>query len=62
MDQKHAVGSRYSNDYFIYTLEWTSDKLVWKINGAEVFSQTSDVPQEPMYVLLPAVSINRLME
>jgi hypothetical protein len=49
---KTAVGSRYSNDYYIYTLEWTSDKLVWKINGAEVFSQTSNVPQEPMYVLL----------
>jgi hypothetical protein len=49
---KTAIGSRYSNDYFIYTLEWTSDKLVWKINNTEVFSQTSDVPQEPMYVLL----------
>src|SRR5664280_315885 len=47
-----SVGSRYSNDYFIYTLKWTSDKLVWKINGIEVFSQTSGVPQEPMYVLL----------
>ena len=33
-------------------LEWTSDKLVWKINDTEVFTQTSDVPQEPMYVLL----------
>jgi len=49
---KSSVGSRYSNDYFIYTLEWTSDKLVWKINNAEVFSQRTDVPQEPMYVLL----------
>ena len=49
---KTSLGSRYSNDYFIYSLEWTSDKLVWKINGAEVFSQTSDVPQEPMYILL----------
>jgi Glycosyl hydrolases family 16 len=49
---KSSVGSRYSNDYFIYTLEWTSDKLVWKINNAEVFSQTKDIPQEPMYVLL----------
>ena len=49
---KTAIGSRYSNDYFIYTLEWTSDKLVWKINGIEVFSKTTDVPQEPMYVLL----------
>jgi hypothetical protein len=49
---KTSIGSRYSNDYYIYTLEWTSDKLIWKINGTEVFSQTSDVPQEPMYVLL----------
>lgn len=49
---KTKIGSRYSNDFFIYTLEWTSDKLVWKINNTVVFSQTSDVPQVPMYVLL----------
>jgi hypothetical protein len=49
---KTSIGSRYSNDFFIYTLEWSSDKLVWKINDTEVFSQTSEVPQEPMYVLL----------
>jgi hypothetical protein len=49
---KTSLGSRYSNDYFIYTLEWTSSSLIWKINGVEVFSQTTDVPQEPMYILL----------
>ena len=49
---KTSIGSRYSNDFFIFTLEWTSDKLVWKINDTEVFTQTSDVPQEPMCVLL----------
>jgi len=49
---KTSIGSRYSNDFFIFSLEWTSDKLVWKINETEVFTQTSDVPQEPMYVLL----------
>ena len=49
---KTSIGSRYSNDFFIYSLEWTSDKLVWKINDTEVFTQTTDVPQEPMYVLL----------
>src|SRR5664280_1523553 len=49
---KTSLGSKYSNDYFIYTLEWTSDKLVWKINDTQVYVQTSDVPQEPMYVLL----------
>lgn len=49
---KKSVGSKYAGDFYIYTLEWTSDKLVWKINGIEVFRQTSDVPQEPMYVNL----------
>jgi hypothetical protein len=49
---KSSIGSRYSNDFFIYTLEWTSDSLVWKINDTEVFRQTSDIPQEPMYMLL----------
>jgi len=49
---KTSVGSRYANDFFIFTLEWTSDKLVWKINNTEVFVQTTDIPQEPMYVIL----------
>ena len=49
---KTSIGSRYANDFFIYTLEWTPDKLVWKINNTEVFTQTTDIPQEPMYVLL----------
>lgn len=49
---KSSIGSRYANDFFIYTLEWTREKLVWKINGEEIFSQTTNVPQEPMYILL----------
>jgi|WetSurSiteA1Bulk_404760.scaffolds.fasta_scaffold02941_2 hypothetical protein len=49
---KSSIGPRYANDFYIYTLEWTQDKLVWKINGEEIFRQTSNVPQEPMYVLL----------
>jgi beta-glucanase (GH16 family) len=48
---KASVGSKYANDYFIFTLEWSADKLVWKINNTEVLTQTSDVPQEPMYIL-----------
>ena len=49
---KSSIGPRYANDFYIYTLEWTQDKLVWKINGEVIFRQTSNVPQEPMYVLL----------
>jgi hypothetical protein len=49
---KTSLGSRYSGNSFIFTLEWTADKLVWKINGVQAFVQTSNVPQEPMYVNL----------
>jgi hypothetical protein len=49
---KTKLGTRFTNDYFIFTLEWTADKLVWKINGLDVLKQTSNVPQEPMYVNL----------
>jgi hypothetical protein len=48
---KTTIGAKYANDFFIYTLEWTPDKLVWKINDTEVLTRTSDVPQEPMYIL-----------
>jgi beta-glucanase (GH16 family) len=48
---KASVGSKYANDFFIFSLEWSADKLVWKINNTEVLTQTSDVPQEPMYIL-----------
>lgn len=49
---KKSLGSKYSRDFYIYTLEWTPDKLVWKINNEVVLTQTSGVPQEPMYVSL----------
>lgn len=48
---KASIGGKYANDFYIYTLEWTPDKLVWKINNTEILTQTSDVPQEPMYIL-----------
>jgi len=47
---KGSIGSKYANDFYIYTLEWTPDKLVWKVNDTEALVQTSDVPQEPMYI------------
>jgi len=48
---KSTIGSKYAKDFYIYTLEWTPDKLVWKVNDVEAFTQTTDVPQEPMYMV-----------
>ncbi len=43
---------KYSTGYFIYTLEWTPEKLTWKVNGVEVYSTTQNVPQEEMYICM----------
>jgi beta-glucanase (GH16 family) len=43
-------GGKYENEYFIYTLEWTPNKLVWKINDKVFKTQTSGVPQDPMHI------------
>ncbi len=48
---KSAIGAKYASDFFIYSLEWGPDKLVWKINDTVIKMATSNVPQEPMYVV-----------
>jgi beta-glucanase (GH16 family) len=47
--------SRFANDFYIFTLDWSADKLEWKINGLTVKTQTKGVPQEPMYVILNSI-------
>ena len=45
-------GSKFTGDFYIYTLEWTPEQLVWKINDVPVLKQTQGVPQEPMYLVM----------
>lgn len=44
--------STFTKGYFIYSLEWTPDKLVWKINNLVVKEQTVGVPEEELYLVL----------
>lgn len=39
-------------EYYIYTLEWTREALVWYINNLEVLRITHDVPWEPLHMVL----------
>jgi len=52
VEKKAASLSRdkYGKDYQIFALEWTSDKLIWKINGVTIYTTTRGVPQVPMYI------------
>lgn len=40
-----------ANEYYIFTLEWTEDKLVWMVNDLVVKEVRENVPDVPMYVI-----------
>jgi hypothetical protein len=52
VDKQSASMSRdrYGFDYHIFSLEWTKDKLTWKLNGIPVKSTGQGVPHVPMYI------------
>jgi beta-glucanase (GH16 family) len=35
-----------------FTLDWTPTSLTWWLNGTEVLTTSSDIPSQPMYLLL----------
>ena len=45
------TGLDVSQDFFIYTLEWSKDKLTWRINDVVVNEQTNNIPDEEMYLV-----------
>ncbi|MFP4024458.1 MAG: family 16 glycosylhydrolase [Thiohalospira sp.] len=52
MNKSVVSGLDFSKDYFIYSLEWSENKITWKINDFIVHQQTKGLPDEPMYIIL----------
>lgn len=50
-NRKTSIGSKYSKDFFIYSLEWSPNKIVWKINDVVFYTQTTNLPDEPLYLV-----------
>ncbi|MCG8581249.1 MAG: family 16 glycosylhydrolase [Bacteroidales bacterium] len=48
---KKINGANFDNDYYIYSLEWTKDKISWFINGVKVNEQSNNIPASPMYLV-----------
>jgi hypothetical protein len=46
--------SKFTSDFFIYSVEWTPEKITWKINEKTVLTQSQGIPKEPMYLILSA--------
>jgi beta-glucanase (GH16 family) len=44
-------GTDFSADFHTYAVDWEWDKIVWFIDGKEVFRVTDHVPHEPMYLI-----------
>lgn len=49
-NEKKISLNKYGSDYFVYSLEWTENQLVWKVNGITVKSVNEGVPKLPMYI------------
>lgn len=53
-DKSKLNGSSFSKDFYIYSVDWSPEKITWKINGIEVYSTNSNIPAEPLYLILSA--------
>lgn len=52
-------GLKYTEDFYIFSLEWTPEKMVWKINDAVVKEVVKDIPAVPMYIVFSIGSDER---
>lgn len=51
-DKSIVKGLNFSKKHYIFSIEWTPESIVWRINGLAVKEQTSNIPNEPMYIML----------
>jgi beta-glucanase (GH16 family) len=46
-----AIGrKRFSNDFHIFSMEWSPNSIIWKINGLEVKTINQNIPDQEMYL------------
>lgn len=41
-----------SSQYYIYSLRWTKNELIWYVNNFEVFRTSANIPAESLYLAL----------
>lgn len=50
--RKKLAGPDFSDDFYIFSLEWKPGKLIWKINGVTVKQEKHGVPNEPLFMIM----------
>jgi len=51
-DTTSISASKFAGKYIIFSLEWSPEKMVWRINNVEVKIQVSNIPGDSMYLVL----------
>ncbi|MBK3519219.1 glycoside hydrolase family 16 protein [Carboxylicivirga marina] len=51
LHSKDIKGANFESDYFVYSMEWSKNKIIWYINGVKVNEQNNNIPNQPMYLV-----------
>ncbi len=46
------VGPDYTADFHIFAVEWWPDRIDWFVDGVKYFTDTTNIPQEPMFIII----------
>lgn len=46
------VGPNFAQDFHTFAVEWFPNRIDWYLDGANVFSSSANIPQEPFYIIL----------
>lgn len=50
----HDLGFDASEDFHTYAFEWYEDKIVWFVDGAEVYTATNTIPKTRGKIMMNA--------
>jgi Beta-glucanase/Beta-glucan synthetase len=55
--QCEDINGLKSGEYYIFSLEWSSHNLTWKVNGRELYTINQDVPNTKMHLNIASIVV-----
>lgn len=47
-----TLGPNFTQGFNDFAVEWWPDRIDWFVNGTRYFTSTTNIPQEPMYIII----------
>ena len=60
--EKKLGRNKFTSGFYIFSLEWTPNHIIWRINGMEVARNMIDIPSEAMYLAISSTVYKQLNE